>query len=96
MFEAGHIVRGDRHPVDAHSWYEPFLNATTTHGTSVLLTTVLPLALSLYLLWLVARRPLSSLLGARAPQSERRGEGTTARWCWISASLALGAVTHLL
>ncbi|MCP2266986.1 DUF4184 family protein [Promicromonospora thailandica] len=59
-------------PVSAQSWYEPFMNATTSHGLVGALTVSLPYALALCGLYWVARRPVEALLPVR---SGRPGRG---------------------
>ncbi|MFI9489320.1 DUF4184 family protein [Promicromonospora sp. NPDC052451] len=69
-------------PVTAQSWYEPYLNATTSHGLVGALTVSLPYAVALCGLYWVARRPVRALLvdGAAVadPTAETRGAGSRA------------------
>ncbi|MET8979955.1 DUF4184 family protein [Streptomyces sp. NPDC004539] len=84
-------------PVGAQSWYEPFLNATTTHGVPGALTVSLPYALALWLLARTAHRPLASLLPLPTPAPRpRTGGATTRRAAWTVLSAVIGIATHLL
>lgn len=49
-------------PRSAGSWYEPFVNATTTHTWPGALTVAVPTALALLALWWVVRAPLRVLV----------------------------------
>lgn len=66
-------------PVSAQSWYEPFMNATTSHSLAGAVTVSLPYALVLYGFLLAARRPVGGLLpgvvgaGSAGPGAGRRG-----------------------
>ncbi|MHC5905075.1 DUF4184 family protein [Streptomyces sp. S6] len=79
-------------PLSAGSWYEPFLNATTTHGVPGAVTVSLPYTLALCLLARAAHRPLASLLPLPAPSP---GERTARRAAWIVLSALIGIATHL-
>ncbi len=85
--------------VNAQSWYEPFLNATTSHTLVGAGTVVLPYALALYGFSVLARRPVGALLpalggsGAPAPA----GAGALLRRAgWVLVSLLIGLATHLV
>lgn len=89
--------------VSAQSWYEPYLNATTSHTLLGALTVSLPYAVALWGLFLLARRPVGSLLPA--PTGHRRTEprvpdgGAGAllrRGGWVLVSLLIGVTTHLV
>ncbi|MBO0608313.1 DUF4184 family protein [Myceligenerans salitolerans] len=93
-------------PVTAQSWYEPYLNATTSHGLTGSLTVALPYAVLLVAAWWAARRPAAALL-ATGPTADgaapRGGAGGGAglrtvavRGAWILLSLLIGIATHLL
>jgi hypothetical protein len=85
-------------PVTAESWYEPYLNATTSHGPLGAVTVALPYALVLWGLYLVARRPVGAVLPAGAPPAPEPG-GTGAllrRGGWVLLSLLIGVATHLV
>lgn len=87
-----------RIPVSAQSWYEPFLNATTSHGLPGALTVSLPYAALLAAAWWAARRPLDALRTAPARVTAgrpRRTDGLT-RAGWVMLSLLAGIATHLL
>ncbi|MEU1283342.1 DUF4184 family protein [Kitasatospora sp. NPDC005856] len=85
-------------PVSAQSWYEPFVNATTTHGVSGAVTVTLPYALLLWALLRAARRPLASLLpGPGAPPPSSRPPGVPVRRVgWVVLSALIGIATHLV
>jgi len=83
-------------PVSAQSWWEPFLNATTTHAWPGLVTVAMPLALVLYLALVACGRPARWALPAA---SDLRGgrDGRGGLWLvWVVVSLALGVLTHVL
>lgn len=86
-------------PVSAQSWYEPFLNATTSHTPAGAITVALPYALILYGLARLARRPVGAALPAFAAVSRQRrphGAGAALRaGAWILLSLLIGIATHL-
>ncbi|GAB2476589.1 hypothetical protein GCM10027063_17030 [Promicromonospora xylanilytica] len=85
-------------PVTAESWYEPFMNATTSHGPLGALTVALPYALALWGLYLLARRPVGALLPAGPPPSSEPGDPATVlrRGGWVLLSLLIGIATHLV
>lgn len=94
-------------PVTAQSWYEPFMNATTSHSPVGALTVGLPYALLVTVLWWAARRPAESLLvdgdrpvlgsGRRDVAAQRAGaSGVVVRGTWIVVSLVIGLATHLV
>ncbi|WP_369070253.1 DUF4184 family protein [Kineococcus terrestris] len=83
-------------PVSAQSWYEPFLNATTSHSAAGLLPVALPLALALFALWLLARRPLAALLPALAPRPDRTRRAWWAGAARVLVSALVGIATHLV
>lgn len=81
-------------PRSAGSWYEPFVNATTTHAWPGALTVAVPTAAVLAALWWLVRAPLRSLVageapGAAAPRHAWRSVP------WLAASLGLGVLTHV-
>ncbi|GAB3116307.1 hypothetical protein GCM10027160_25050 [Streptomyces calidiresistens] len=98
-----------RIPVSAQSWYEPFLNATTSHALYGL-HIALSFALALLLLYLAVRRPVIDLLPARfrgtgaGPGAEGVPAGPATRDAahglrrvgWILLSLLIGVATHLV
>ncbi|MYY11935.1 DUF4184 family protein [Streptomyces sp. SID4919] len=55
-------------PLSAGDWYEPFLNATTSHSPLGALTVSLPVALALAAGWLLLRGPVTELLPRPAPR----------------------------
>ncbi|MFF7456452.1 DUF4184 family protein [Kitasatospora sp. NPDC008115] len=81
-------------PVSAQSWYEPFVNATTSHSTSGVPTVALPYALALWALFRAGRRPLAALLSLSAPAAP------SGRWVrrggWVVLSALIGAATHVV
>lgn len=85
-------------PVTAQSWYEPFLNATTSHSLVGAVTVSLPIAILGYVLARLAARPATMLLLERDAARWRRGpdRGLPARVGWVLFSLVLGIATHLL
>lgn len=87
-------------PVTAQSWYEPFLNATTSHGLPGSLTVSLPYALLLTAAWWAARRPVASLLvaGPTAAGADRTASMRLrlVRGGWLLLSLLTGIATHLV
>ncbi|MFE7507423.1 DUF4184 family protein [Promicromonospora sp. NPDC057488] len=99
-----YFARSTPVPVSAQSWYEPFMNATTSHTLAGALTVSLPYALALFGFLLAARQPVAGLLPAVArPGADGRGEPgpTTAgallrRSGWVLLSLAIGIATHLV
>ncbi|MFE9926544.1 DUF4184 family protein [Streptomyces sp. NPDC005774] len=84
-------------PVNAQSWYEPFLNATTTHTALGAATVTLPYALVLWGLAQAGRRPLTALLPLPAAPSSPRTAGTPIRRAgWVVLSVLIGIATHLV
>ncbi|MEV7954326.1 DUF4184 family protein [Streptomyces sp. NPDC088141] len=84
-------------PVSAQSWYEPFVNATTSHTALGAVTVALPYALTLWGMLRVGHRPLASLLPVPAVPSPPRTAGTPIRRAgWITLSALIGIVTHLV
>ncbi|MEV7359369.1 DUF4184 family protein [Kitasatospora sp. NPDC091276] len=96
-------------PVSAQSWYEPFVNATTSHSAPGAVTVALPYALALWGLLRAGERPLASLLPLPLPEpvpvplpepsaaSRLRTAGALARRAgWIVLSALIGIATHLV
>ncbi|WP_191971344.1 DUF4184 family protein [Streptomyces luteolifulvus] len=84
-------------PVSAQSWYEPFVNATTSHTAPGAVTVTLPYALTLWGLFRAGHRPLASLLPIRVPPPPPRTARTLIRRAgWIVLSALIGIATHLL
>ncbi|MEV7598770.1 DUF4184 family protein [Kitasatospora sp. NPDC089797] len=84
-------------PVSAQSWYEPFVNATTTHAVSGVLTVTLPYTLLLWGLLLAAHRPSAGLLRLPVDPPPARSVGASARRAgWVLLSALLGIATHLV
>lgn len=83
-------------PVSAQSWWEPFLNATTTHRWPGILTVAMPLALVLYLALALCQRPVRWVLPATSgPESTTRAPVPV--WLVrVVVSLALGVLTHVV
>ncbi|NCT92738.1 DUF4184 family protein [Cellulomonas sp. APG4] len=85
-------------PRYAGAWYEPFVNATTTHHWPGLLTVAVPTAAVLVALWWLVRTPLADLVvrAHGAPAARRlvapgvRGIG------WLLVSLVVGVLTHVV
>lgn len=89
-----YFLAAARIPVSARSWYEPFLNATVSHGLSGLAVSV-SFALALLLLYAGVRRPVAALLpGGRAPHG--RGGRSARRVGGVLLSVLIGVATHLL
>ncbi|MDF9716649.1 DUF4184 family protein [Nocardioides sp. ChNu-153] len=90
-----YFVRASGVGVSAQSWYEPLTNATTTHDVRGAVVVALPVALLLWVGWLVARPALAWATGAGTGSGgpRRRSRVTTAGWVVVSA--ALGVATHL-
>ncbi|WP_454856521.1 DUF4184 family protein [Promicromonospora soli] len=94
-----YFARSTPIPVSAQSWYEPYLNATTSHGLAGALTVSLPYALALCGLFWVAQRPVGALLPEVAVprRPEPGGAGTFLRRAsWVLLSLVIGIATHLV
>ncbi|WP_404191556.1 DUF4184 family protein [Streptomyces tauricus] len=84
-------------PVSAQSWYEPFVNATTSHTALGAATVSLPYALALWALLRAGHRPLASLLPIPGPSPSPRTAGAlTRRAGWIVLSALIGVGTHLI
>lgn len=89
-------------PRYAGAWYEPFVNATTTHAWPGALTVAVPTAAVLLALWWVVRAPLADLLvppadvaaGSRR-RDPRPGRAATQAG-WAVASLVVGVLTHVV
>lgn len=83
-------------PVSAQSWYEPFLNATSSHTLSGVAVAG-PSALALLALYALVRRPAAALLPASlspASTAPRRGKAPQ-RAGWVLLSVLAGILTHL-
>ena len=93
-----YFARSTPVPVSAQSWYEPYLNATTSHGLLGAVTVSLPYALALWALYLVALRPVGSLLPSAAPRHPRPAGASALlrRGGWVLLSLLIGITTHLV
>lgn len=82
----------------ADAWYEPVVNATTTHSWPGALTVAVPTAAVLLGLWLLVREPARTVL---RPDTRPAGEGTprsgtAVRVAWVAVSLLLGVLTHVV
>lgn len=86
-------------PRYAGAWYEPFVNATTTHHWPGSLTVAVPSAAVLLALWWLVRAPLTDLVvrahgaggsGLPAVPREVRALG------WLVGSLVVGVLTHVV
>lgn len=88
-----YFLRALRIPVSAQAWWEPFLNATTTHAWPGALTAALPLALLLHLVLVCCERPARWALPVRSAVVSRR---EPERIVWVALSLALGLLTHVV
>lgn len=96
-------------PRSAGSWYEPFVNATTTHAWPGALTVAVPSAALLLGLWWLVHAPLRALVasgpGEPGERRERGGAGappgaasgfTSRAAAWLVVSLVLGVLTHVV
>lgn len=83
--------------VTADSWYEPYVNATTSHSLGYLVPVALPLALTVYLCGRLLLPPLRSVAGIESPGASASDlPGAFRRGAWIVASLVIGVLTHLV
>ncbi|MFI8208398.1 DUF4184 family protein [Streptomyces werraensis] len=84
-------------PVSAQSWYEPFLNATTSHQASGIAVPAVFGAL-LMAAYAVVRRPVVALLPTGPALTDRQGRRRSPlrRAAWVLLSLAVGILTHLV
>lgn len=84
-------------PRYAGAWYEPFVNATTTHHWPGALTVAVPTAAVLLAVWWVVRAPLVALVasGGGKPGSDESA-GRLERAGWTLLSLVVGVATHVL
>lgn len=89
--------------VTAESWYEPFLNASTSHSVTGAVTVTLPYALLLAAVWWAACDPLISVftepVGSHSVANRRRllrSSGLGSRFVWLMASALVGIATHLV
>lgn len=91
-----YFLRALRIPVGAQSWWEPFFNATTTHGWPGAVMVGIPLALVVHLALVPCARPVRWALPADpAVGVSPRGPGLP----WLGSvvlSLALGLLTHVV
>ncbi|WP_203666980.1 DUF4184 family protein [Cellulomonas pakistanensis] len=95
-------------PRSADAWYEPFVNATTTHTWPGALTVAVPTAAALLGLWFLVRAPARTLIERDArptgerptgerPTGERTSRArTVTRSAWVATSLLLGVLTHVM
>ncbi|WP_369373047.1 DUF4184 family protein [Promicromonospora sp. Populi] len=94
-----YFARSTPIPVSAQSWYEPFMNATTSHGLVGAVTVSLPYAVALWVLYLIARPPVVALLpdvvGPPVPATTS-GSVLLRRGGWVLLSLVIGIATHLV
>lgn len=104
-----YFVRVAGIPVTAQSWYEPFMNATTSHTLTGAIVVAGPYALALYGVARLAHRPVGAALPAVAartaaeppgPRPSRPNDprGASARirsLAWILLSLLIGIATHV-
>lgn len=90
-----YFLRALRIPVSAQSWWEPLLNATTTHGWPGALTIALPVALVLHLALTACARPARWALPVDRSEGPDR-PAPARRLGWVVLSLALGILTHVV
>lgn len=93
--DAPYFLRASGIPVSAQSWWEPFVNATTTHGWPGAATVGLPLALATYLVLAACGRPARWALGAPATRPPALSRAALVP-VWVLLSLALGILTHVV
>lgn len=91
-----YFLRALRIPVSAQSWWEPFLNATTTHHWPGVVTVGMPLALVLYLALASCARPARWVLPADSSAETTRQASRPLWLVWVVLSLALGLLTHVV
>lgn len=91
-----YFLRALRIPVSAQSWWEPFLNATTTHDWPGAVTVAMPLALLLYLAVAACGRPARWALPADSSAEATRRASMPLWLVWVVLSLALGVLTHVV
>lgn len=83
-------------PVTADSWYEPFVNATSSHSLGQMVSVSLPLALVAYACGCLLLPPLRSVVGIESPNaSDMDLTGTWRRGAWVVVALLIGILTHL-
>lgn len=83
--------------VTAESWYEPFVNATSSHSFTYLFSVALPLALVVYLAGLFVVPPLRTAVGIESPpKSKLSFNRVVSRGSWIVISLLIGVATHVV
>lgn len=85
-------------PRSADAWYEPVVNATTTHVWPGALAVGVPTAAALLGLWWLVRPPLRALTGQQAAEAGESAprSGIAVRAPWVAASLVLGVLTHVV
>ncbi|MEE6287570.1 DUF4184 family protein [Georgenia sp. MJ173] len=91
-----YFLRALRIPVSAQSWWEPFLNPTTTHDWPGAVTVGLPLALVLYLALAFCARPAQWALPAGSSAEATRRAPRPLWLGWVVLSLVLGLLTHVV
>ncbi|MEO3977877.1 DUF4184 family protein [Streptomyces sp. CAU 1734] len=85
--------------VTSRTWYEPFLNATTSHSPAGAITVTLPLALVLVAGHRLLRGPVSALLPALPAPAPPRDPAVRARAryaAWLLLSALIGIATHIV
>lgn len=85
--------------VSAQSWYEPLLNATTSHSWVGAVTVSLPIALALCALYAATLPVVANLRGPAAAGPRARpdpGRPWPVAGAWLVASALVGVATHLL
>ncbi|WP_409331930.1 DUF4184 family protein [Trujillonella humicola] len=84
----------------ADAWYEPFVNATTTHRWPGMITVAVPTAAVLLLSWWLVRSPLRDLVGYRPARAGLPAPGSgalaAAGVAWVVLSLLIGVLSHVL
>ncbi|MFE3020010.1 DUF4184 family protein [Streptomyces sp. NPDC059256] len=86
--------------VAAGDWYGPFLNATTSHSLTGVLTVTLPCTLVLVAGYWLLRGPVTGLLPARlvrpAPALPNSAVARAHYGAWLLLSALIGIATHLV
>lgn len=90
-----YYLRATPLPVTAESWYEPYVNATSSHSLEQVLPVALPLALVIWLCGCLLVPPLRSVAGIEAEDSPAGPFELLRRGVWIVVSLVIGVLTHL-
>lgn len=94
--DAPYFLRALRIPVSAQSWWEPFLNATTTHNWPGALIITIPLAFFLYAFIVACARPALWVLPESGSTPKTPQRAVAIRGVWVVISLLIGILTHVI